>query len=326
MPFDRDILGIGMALMDCFVLTDDSALRELELPKGGTTFVEGEHMDLLLARARVMGLKGRFPGDNARNLCEAAALAGARSTFLGAIGTDLLADDWIAAMLPSGVACRLQRFEGRTGCAIAFITPDGERTFALHMGVSDRLSELPHGWPEGFRYLYTTSTNLLEPSGAQRLTMLAMERARVSGVQIAMSLENPSLLETAPGKVRELLSSGVHALFANHEELCCVFGPDHTLQKALEVTDLLFAKHGGDGSVVLSRSGERWNIPVFPARVIDTTGAGDFYAGATLALLSRGRSPDQAARLGSYLAAQVVSTLGARLPDGLKLPPIDQPS
>jgi len=46
--------------------------------------------------------------------------------------------------------------------------------------------------------------------------------------------------------------------------------------------------------------------------VVDTTGAGDLYAAGVLFGLSRGATPDHAARLGSIAAAEVISHLGAR--------------
>ncbi len=46
--------------------------------------------------------------------------------------------------------------------------------------------------------------------------------------------------------------------------------------------------------------------------VVDTSGAGDLYAAGVLFGLSRGATPDHAARLGSIAAAEVIRHLGAR--------------
>jgi sugar/nucleoside kinase (ribokinase family) len=45
--------------------------------------------------------------------------------------------------------------------------------------------------------------------------------------------------------------------------------------------------------------------------VVDTTGAGDCFAGAWLAATCRGCAPREAARLANAVGAQVVETLGA---------------
>jgi sugar/nucleoside kinase (ribokinase family) len=47
---------------------------------------------------------------------------------------------------------------------------------------------------------------------------------------------------------------------------------------------------------------------------VDTTGAGDLFAAGVLYGLSRDHSLREAAIIGSYCAAQVVSHMGARMP------------
>jgi fructokinase len=49
-----------------------------------------------------------------------------------------------------------------------------------------------------------------------------------------------------------------------------------------------------------------------PAKVIDTTGAGDAYAAGFLAALARGKGLDVCGRVGSQAAAEVISHYGAR--------------
>ena len=53
-------------------------------------------------------------------------------------------------------------------------------------------------------------------------------------------------------------------------------------------------------------------IAAEPAKVVDTTGAGDAYAAGFLAGLTGGRSLPACGRLGSIAAAEVISHYGAR--------------
>jgi 2-dehydro-3-deoxygluconokinase len=56
-------------------------------------------------------------------------------------------------------------------------------------------------------------------------------------------------------------------------------------------------------------------VPVEPvARVLDTTAAGDSFAGAYLAARLQGATPSQAAAAGNRLAARVVQHPGAVIP------------
>lgn len=58
-------------------------------------------------------------------------------------------------------------------------------------------------------------------------------------------------------------------------------------------------------------------VPGVPVQAIDTNGAGDLFAGGVLYGLSYGYSPLDAARLGCYAAAQVVTRFGPRLEQSL---------
>jgi len=67
---------------------------------------------------------------------------------------------------------------------------------------------------------------------------------------------------------------------------------------------------GGDGAL-LSRSGKITDIPVYPALVKDTTGAGDAFNGALAAALARGSALPEAALFASAYASLCVESAGA---------------
>ena len=59
-------------------------------------------------------------------------------------------------------------------------------------------------------------------------------------------------------------------------------------------------------------------IEPFPVRAIDTTGAGDMFAGSLLFGLTHGYSVPDAGRLACFLASRVVAQLGPRLPGSVR--------
>ncbi len=69
---------------------------------------------------------------------------------------------------------------------------------------------------------------------------------------------------------------------------------------------------GGDGSQVFTGE-EKLVIPPFPARVIDTTGAGDAFCGAFLVEYLRSRDLRQAARFASAAASLMIEETGGVL-------------
>jgi sugar/nucleoside kinase (ribokinase family) len=315
MGTQRDVLGIGMAVVDSFVRADDSFLEQVGMHKGGTTFLDRGAFLTLMERASQLGLLAHCPGDNARNMCTAATALGARATFLGATGNDQLGGLFEGELRAAGVEARLERLEGPSGSILAVITPDGERSFALHMGVADRLSGLPEAWPAGFRYLYATSTTLLEPSGTREVVLEAMERAKGLSTGVALSLENAPFLEANHDALSRLLQGDFALIMGNEEEMKVAFGDGpFMINKALQVAEVAILKRGGQGSTVATRAGDSWDVPACPAKLVDTTGAGDFFAGAVLARLCQGADPASAALAGSWVAARVVERIGATLP------------
>ena len=69
---------------------------------------------------------------------------------------------------------------------------------------------------------------------------------------------------------------------------------------------------GEKGSVVLSGD-RRVVVEAYPVdKVVDTTGAGDQYAAGFLLGLARGKSLEEAGRLGSLAASEVIGHWGPR--------------
>jgi sugar/nucleoside kinase (ribokinase family) len=103
-------------------------------------------------------------------------------------------------------------------------------------------------------------------------------------------------------------------LFANEEELEALVGSKHddAARALAEDINTVCLKKGEKGSVIFSH-GERFSIPCYSTKVVDTTGAGDFYAAGVLFSLSRGQLAEAAGNLGAKLAAKTVETFGATL-------------
>jgi sugar/nucleoside kinase (ribokinase family) len=83
-------------------------------------------------------------------------------------------------------------------------------------------------------------------------------------------------------------------------------------QQALAHGCPIAVKLGEQGSLVCAPDRRQiFRIPVFPASVVDTTGAGDSYCGGFLAGLAQGRPPDICAAMGTVAASYVVEACGA---------------
>jgi sugar/nucleoside kinase (ribokinase family) len=104
-------------------------------------------------------------------------------------------------------------------------------------------------------------------------------------------------------------------VFCNEVEACAL-AQEESVEEAYRA---LRSRHGnvaitrGDRGSLVQWFGREAAIPAYAVQTVDTTGAGDMYAGAFLYGVLHGHHPEQAGRLASYCSAQVVAQYGARL-------------
>ena len=115
----------------------------------------------------------------------------------------------------------------------------------------------------------------------------------------------------------DFIQWNVDILFCNDVEAMAI-AETNDIQEAFEVlkemADTLFVTRGQNGSWVSSATEGKVEISVFPAKAVDTTGAGDLFAAGALYGLIKKHSLKESAIIGSYCAAEVVSHMGARMP------------
>jgi sugar/nucleoside kinase (ribokinase family) len=317
-----DVVAIGSALVD--VLTDASVedLARFDMAKGSMTLVD-------LARAATiygaMGPAVEVSGGSAANTAVGVARLGGRVGFLGKVAADELGEIFLHDIAASGVVLgETARVEPShdpaddraTGRCLVFVTDDGERTMATHLGVASTLG--PEDLDEAFvaraQVVYLEGY-LWDLGPAKAALRRAMEVAHDNDALVALTLSDPFCVQRHQREFLELLHGDVDVLFANEDETTLLFGTS-TFDEAVvavEETGILAAlTRGAAGSVVVAASGPV-PVPADPvAQVVDTTGAGDLFAAGFLYGLTHGKDPERCARLGGMCAAEVISHIGAR--------------
>ena len=114
------------------------------------------------------------------------------------------------------------------------------------------------------------------------------------------------------------LVTGLTAFLPNEEELRTLFhGRKTDIWEMIETIadygcELVVVKRGERGQYLYDRARrEKWEIPAYPAKVIDPTGAGDAYCGGFLAGYRLTYDPIQAALYGSISASLTIEGSGA---------------
>tara|TARA_B100000686_G_scaffold352435_1_gene454397 strand:+ start:3714 stop:4730 length:1017 start_codon:yes stop_codon:yes gene_type:complete len=313
-----DLVGIGNALVDIQVMTDDSLIESLGLVKGGMTLSSQEDQVRLLKKLSGHSQK-ISSGGSAANTIHGMGILGANTYYLGRVANDDYGKYYSEDMQASGAGFSGPDIEeSSTGTSVIMITPDGQRTMLTHLGISAELhpgnvdttivSSAKMVYIEG--YLWTGDRSR---AAASKMA----ETAQAAGIPVAFTLSDFFVAESFTKSLIDFVRCHVDILFCNEIEAKALTGKNET-QKAFEelqaITKTLFVTLGSQGSQTATAEGESAVVKAFPVKVIDTTGAGDLYAAGALYGMLRKYSLEECAIIGSYCASNTVSHLGGRMP------------
>ena len=316
-----DVVGIGNAIVDVLVQTDDSFLNAHGLQKGGMALID-EHQAEALYKAGGPGLE--TSGGSVANTMVGIAQLGGRAGFIGRVRNDQLGT--IFSHDIRAVGARFDTPSATSGATTArcliYVTPDAERTMCTFLGASTQLEpdDLDLSMVRQTKVLYLEGY-LWDSPAAKRAFIAAAEACREAGGQVALSLSDGFCVDRHRDSFLELVKGHVDVLFANETEILSLYETADlsvALDRVSSSCSIVAITRGGDGSVVLSGD-QRWDIGIFGlGELLDTTGAGDLYAGGFLHAYTQGESLERCGQLGALCAGQIVTQLGARSQVSLK--------
>ena len=316
MPKTNDVIGLGNALMDFLIEVEDQKLLELNLKKGEMHLVEEDKAKEMLSKIEKQQLKLEMvPGGSAANTLKGIAFLGGKSILCGKVGRDKEGMMYVEQMEKCGVVSRIKNHPSKiTGHALTFITPDAQRTFSVHLGAALHLAkeEILEEDISDSKILHLEGYQL---EGETKETVLeAMELARKHETLISLDLADPGVIRRNKKLVQKIVQNYVDILFVNEKE-AKEFTDKEAEEAVIELSKyvkIAVVKIGAEGSIIGEENGIHYISP-FPAKAIDTTGAGDTYAAGFLYGYCCGWPLEKAGRLGSLLASKVVEQKGVKL-------------
>lgn len=316
MTFQPAIIGIGSPIVDAIAPINESFLSEVEGEKGGMVLVDAPMIDALLKK--LTSPVTITPGGSAGNTLFALARMGAATRFLGKTGNCSDGEFYRTRFDALGGDSSRFKIGGiPNGRCLSLVTPDGERTMRTDLGAAMTLlpeeisakdfAECVHAHIEGY-LLFN-----------EALMMQVLNSAREAECTISLDLASFEVVHAAKAILPEILNEYVHIVFANEEEAAAFTGiqddyPAMALKMA-ESCEVAAVKVGAHGSYVAQRGEVHKIEPMHAARVIDTTGAGDYWAAGFLYGWIKDLPLEECARIGSILGAAVVQESGAVLPE-----------
>jgi 2-dehydro-3-deoxygluconokinase len=269
-------------------------------------------------------LYGQGFGGDTSNAVIAAARQGARTGYISAVGADPFGAGlralWDREKVDHGTV--QTRPHDPTGVYFVKPHPSGRAFWYARRGSAASLfcpDDLPEAAIAQARILHVSAlSQAISPTMRAAVTRAA-EIARAHGTLVSYDTNlrlNLWSLEEARRTIEQFLPLA-DIVFPSDDEATQLTGlddPDRLLDHYLGFgAEIVVLKRGSDGALLATRQ-MRCAIPAAPANPVDSTGAGDSFAGAFLAYLLEISDPEEAARRAAIVAAGCVSGLGAIAP------------
>jgi ribokinase len=284
----------------------------------GTVLVVGSiNIDLVVTLARLPepgetvtgGEFARHAGGKGANQAVAAARAGARVRFVGAVGDDDLGAAAVDALAAEGVETgAIARLAGTaTGVALIIVDAEGRNQIAVASGANAMVDTA-----------MVDAALADEPLGPDDVVLLGFEvpdEAVVAGARAAAAAGARAILNPAPA--RDLPDGARDGLLLtpNGLEAAALTGETEpaTAARALarHTGAPVLVTVGADGALLVE-GGDCVAIAAPEVEVVDTTGAGDALNGTLATGLAAGRDLGAAARAAVEAASASVQRPGAR--------------
>ncbi len=250
--------------------------------------------ETLAAKSLTIGLGGK-----GTNQSVAAARAGAKVFHIGAVGSD---GAWARDRLASyGVDVRfVETVEGPTGHAIINVDQSAENAIVLLQGAN-------------FAFPAALITRALENAEVGDSLLLQNETGfQAEAAQIAQEKGLNVVYSAAPFSVSAIKAvlPYITLLAVNEIEAAQLAEALGVTPEGLDVPEVLITR-GKDGATWRSRSGEVHDCDSFDVTPVDTTAAGDTFAGFFAAARAQGAAVPEAMRFASAAAALKVTRSGA---------------
>jgi sugar/nucleoside kinase (ribokinase family) len=311
-----DVLGIGNAIFDVLVKTDESFLSRHGMVKGGMALIDEARAAAIY---RDMGPATEMSGGSAANTIVGIASLGARAAYVGKVKDDQIGRMYAHDIRAAGVAFETKAAADgpATGCSYILVTGDGERTMNTYLGAAQNLvpADIDAAEIAGAKITYLEGY-LWDPQSAKEAFVKASKIAHDSGREVALTLSDSFCVDRYRDEFLDLMKQRtVDLVFANEAELGSLYQTsdfDVALKQLRDDAKLGIVTRSEKGCVVASRDGVI-AVPAFPIeQIVDTTGAGDLFAAGFLFGLVRGAGYENAGRLGALAAAEVIQHIGAR--------------
>lgn len=244
------------------------------------------------------------PGGKGLNQALAAARMGAKVTFIGAVGRDDAGTRIRTLLTQEGIATALLRVAGTSsGSATVVVDDSRENRIVLVAGANASMLALTGDDEAAIRSADLLMVQLELPMA---IVLAAAAVAHEAGVPVALT---PAPVQPLPAG----LLAHTALLLANQHEVRELTGESRSesaIQVLLDRLPAVLVTLGAGGSRYADRAGRSFTAPALKVHSVDTTGAGDVYAGTFVVERLLGEAVDVAMSRASAAAAIATTRRG----------------
>jgi sugar/nucleoside kinase (ribokinase family) len=258
---------------------------------------------------------GQSMGGNGANTSYTLACLGVPVRLIAVVGEDTFGEELLSGLRAAGVdTSSVTRSRGATPTTIALVRSDGNRLFLHKPGVSLQAISEPIEFTallmHGMTHFHVA--NPFSMPAFRKHVAETLRRASTAGLTTSLD----AAWDSQGRWIQDLGPCLPHVgtLFVNEEEGALLAGVEDPLEAGRVLRRMgagtVVVKLGSRGCFVVSER-EEFRVPAFDVEVLDTTGAGDCFAGGYLAAIQRGFPPREAARFANAAGALSVRRVGA---------------
>lgn len=312
---DLDLCGLGNALVDLQCEVSDSEFKKLGFERGSMNLIDLDKQKKIMSALKDKKFN-RCSGGSAANTIIAYSQFGGKAAYKTILGKDEFGDFYANEFKELGIELSAEQLNtAPTGTCLVLITPDSERTMLTFLGATSNFAEdnVDEEVIARSEWLYVEGYKFSEESGTKAVYK-AVELAKKHKTKIAVTFSDGFITDIFHSQLEHVVNNA-DLIFCNETEAMSYTKTENMNEafgKLSGICPNLAVTKGADGSLI-KWDGKKYEIPVYPANLKDTTGAGDMYAAGFFYGIVKTSSPEKAGSLGAIASAKVVSQLGARL-------------
>lgn len=289
---DVRIVAVGSANFDIVVKAD-------RMPKVGESML-------------VTNLKF-FSGGKGANQAVGVARLGAKTTFIGSVGRDMIGDFLVHGLEANGIDTSWVRRdpETSTGCAFIMLFPNGDNSIVVDPAANFKLTREDIERAEEVIARADALCTVLEiPMEVVEATLVAARRA---GKLTVLDAGPPRHCPPEILKLADIVSPNETELEQlTGEKVSGRVSAREAAEKLLGLgVKTVVLKLGSDGAMLVTRDGSK-HFPAYKVEPVDPTAAGDAFTAALTVQLAVGAKTEDAVRYANLAGALAVTKLGAQ--------------